>query len=269
MTYNRKIGKKKITIDEIFRGYFSDIRIGTLKNKLGNFDLKGTPKYNMPVYKFSNGAMVIFFDLPPSDENEDRIYGIGFNKKASQAMESLLGMTFQDYLNITKHEKYNLKKIKTKSDKDENDEIFKYEPIEKSEIEHSEIEELPKKEKTIGIADITENEYGMLFKDWGDGKTGGDPGNRYTFKNLFKRIPFENNLGKGYKYSDGIHTVYLIDLDKTNREIIIFEDERSFKWAKNIGMLEPLTFLNKIKDIKDVYWTKGNPEELPEGKNYD
>ena len=258
MTYNRKLGKSKITIDDIYRGYLTNLRDQKAKEKLGDYNLKGTPKPNIPVYKFSNGATVTFFDLPNDDE--DRIYAIGFDRKASQAIEKLLGMTFKDFLNTTVIDKKQTKK---------DDETVTVVP---NDSEDDFVSVIPQqdtmKQKNLGMMDIGYSDYMNMIQYLGDGKTGGlTQGLTYPFKGQFNREDFSNNIGSGYKYYDGDKSFYLLDIDNDSNDygLLIFGDKRSYNWARRIGVLN----FWKTEPTSKVYWKIGNIDKLPESKEYE
>jgi len=114
-------------------------------------------------------------------------------------------------------------------------------------------------ETELGLLDITKDEYDTLFRKWGDGKRG-------IYRGLFHRTNFQNNLGVGYKYSDGDHSVYLIDMDDSQDELIIFDGKISHKWAERLDMIE---LWRSSKKMMGIRWTNADIKNLPEGKQYE
>jgi len=122
--------------------------------------------------------------------------------------------------------------------------------------------EIPKSHE-IGIMDIKFDEYENLKKIWGTGRKGGlVRGETYPFRGKFTRGRYESDQTgyTGYKYSDGEHTVYLIDTGDGSDAFIAFDGRESLDWSENIEMLS--AWRGPDHPSSGIRWQSGTIEDL-------
>lgn len=274
-------------------------RLQKILGKDISFKGSGEDAPNIPIYKFSNNGIIVLIDLGKNDSKE-RVYAIGGNWRGRQAVEQIEAKTFKDFIHssepyITTRSKSlgtssekKLEKLKPSvkptqrvvttynldydndEDKGDSEDIynvrFRQPDDEREKASVTPANEPETNEKETGLIDISYDEYLNIIKMWGDGKTGGiTTGETYKFKNKFVRTKIINNLGNGYKYSDGNYSVYLLDLDGDDDiwALMAFDGKESYKWAIRTGMFD---YWKSRKKSSNIDWKMLNIEELPEGE---
>ena len=219
------------------------------------------------VYELSNGGRIAFITTEDNinDSSFYRKY-IATNNKGNEFFR-ILGTTIQQIAADGKSSGNMTNKPPTKTSQELSQwkKRIQKDSIPDEEDEEPELKTLGDVDKEYGLLDITDDDFTQFTSSWGDGKRGGVSNQRvYQFRDKFKKEPYSQRTTgyQGYKYSDGIHEVYLLDTDIDDDygpALVVFGDRASFKWAKKIGMMS--NWSNKVNDIN---WRPGTIEDLPE-----
>lgn len=249
--------KDKIYIQNVYKGEIDDSA-----KKLGGYDNIKDDIQDVSVYETNKGGRITTFFL--EDDQGTEKYYIGTNWRGDKQFKDLFGMwvtSLTSRLNTMRKNppKTSLNKI-LEDPKPYLLDLPKYTNIQPR-IDDS----LPKKDdKEFGVVDITKDDMDSLINILGDGKKGGVvKGMIYPFRYKFVRNIYQHptNDFKGYKYSDGEHEVYLLDVGNDYNAMIVFGDRESYNWAKSIGMLSSWQVSNKKPEVT---WQLGTIDDLLE-----
>lgn len=208
------------------------------------------------VFALNNGARIYLISAINGDGDVSYYIGTNNPRKANDFFIEFMGKTFDLYL----ASKRILRKKKKKAiDEPEisPDEIPDEEPPEEKIPEEPPIETEPLQEYGVIKTDL--ETFEQLVDKWGNGNVGyGLFKNSYKYKNLIKRQPFENEWGRGYKYTlNGNLDIYLLRGIKNPDEAkIIFENKKAQSRAINLDMMPWFSAGTRIN------WQLGNIENL-------
>jgi hypothetical protein len=272
---------KTLRISQFKRGYFELGGQGKINKVLGKVSFQSKDDPNIPVYQFSNGGVIVLYDFKLKDEDE-RVYAISGNRKGREAIEQIEAKTFKDFIHASepmsvsknKTTKSNISKemkpsqVFGSSDDEDSNDIYqvRFREPEEPEDKYMVTPSTKDNNSLMGLLDIPFDKFKDIIRIWGDGRTGGIIKSlNYPFKGKFTRTSVSNNLGHGYKYSDGKNAVYLMDLDGDDNTwaLMIFDGKDSFNWANRNDML---SFWTSTKDSQNkIDWKIINLDNMPEG----
>ena len=184
------------------------------------------------VFVLSNGGRVYLISITDEDGITSQYVGTNNPRKANDFFSEFLGMSFDLYLASKRLLRKKLKKYKIDDKPKVN---FNDTPKEKE----PEIKE-PQVKKSFGVINTNVDTHEQLVDKLGNGRVGyGLFKNAYKYNNLLKRQPFENNWGRGYKYtlSNNMEMYLLKSIENPDNTKILFNNKLAYSRAINLNML--------------------------------
>lgn len=262
-TSNGKDSKSKVKKPPSKKVYVTDLYAGEIDDDAKKIDEDIQEISSISIYYASNKpnkkGKAKYILIRFYDSDNQLVNYIGMNKQANDYFKDIFGMTF-DAFKTRADSRLN---GKTSTRKDDTDKLISRMGL-SQDTNNIDSQTSSKHMDQIGLLDITDDEFNMIHDLWGSGKKTRQKKGQTRFVGKFDRYPFVNNLGSGYKYSNGSYSVYLIDTE-TDYALLAFDGKDSYRWAKRNGMLD----IWRLSPGNEIRWIKGDIDSLPEGKNYD
>jgi len=197
------------------------------------------------VFELNNGGKLYLISLQNKDNISFNYIGTNNQNKVNDFFIEHFGRPFSLYM-LTKK----AIRQKQKSGKKSKDDLLnpislsnKLTPVVEPEIDSDNKEDdVVSKDKfpLVGIIDTDVETFNQLVDKWGNGAVGdGIFKNTYKYKGIVKRLPFENDWGRGYKYTlgAGIELYLLQSNDNKFASKILFNNKRAYSRAQTLDML--------------------------------